>query len=114
MHELSRCKSLIEQIQNSISEYAEYKIKTITVLVGELSQIDLDEFVELFPLAAKGTFVEKAELIVKKDPAKYSCANCSQLCTPKGSDLYCTFCQSSQLTLISGTEFMLDSIELTQ
>jgi len=114
MHELSTCKTLIHQIENAVEDYAECKIKSVTVLIGELARVDVDELVELFPLASKDTIAENAELIVKRDPVKYSCGECQQIIIGTGSDLKCTFCHSSQLTLISGTEMVLDNIELEQ
>ncbi len=114
MHELSTCKSLIQQIENTISNYAECNIKSITVLIGELARVDIDELAELFPLASKGTIAENAELIIKRDAVKYSCNECQKITTGTGSDLYCKFCHSSQLTLVSGTEMVLENIEIIQ
>lgn len=114
MHELSTCKSLIHQIEKAVNGTAECNIKSVTVLIGELARVDVDELIELFPLASKGTIAEDAALIIKRDPVKYSCIACQQITTGTGSDLSCTFCHSSQLTLISGTEMMLENIEIEQ
>ena len=114
MHELSTCKSLIQQTQKAIADYSACKIKSITVLIGELARVDVDELIELFPLASKGTIAENAELIVKREPAIFSCNDCHLTSHSDGCHFICSHCQSHQLTLISGVDMILDNIELEQ
>ena len=114
MHELSTCKSLIQQTQNAITDYSTCKIKSITVSIGELARVDVEELVELFPLASQGTIVEDAELIIKREPATFMCNNCQQTSRFSGSHIVCSHCHSQLLTLVSGTDLVLDNIELEQ
>jgi len=122
MHELSTCRSIIHQAENSLSDHSSTsegtqssnQIKSITLRIGELARVDVDELVELFPLAAKDTVAHNAALIIKHEPVSYTCNKCHYIIVQKRttSNTHCSQCGSDQLALSGGTDMLLDSIEL--
>jgi hydrogenase nickel incorporation protein HypA/HybF len=76
MHGLSLASGLVERALKSIEKYPVKWVRKIEVEVGELAGIGPEELRNGFSVAASGTVLEDAELMIKIKPAKIRCISC--------------------------------------
>ena len=112
MHELSITESLLK----TACEYAEKnQAKRVTILnlvIGELSGV-MDESVQFYwDMISENTVCEKALLKFDKKKALMHCEDCNSDFEMGGELNPCTECGSMNLKILSGREFLLDSIEI--
>ena len=111
MHEMSTCRQLIKQIEKFAQAEPEKKIKNIKLSVGELARVDVDELIELFPIASQGTCAENAELIVSRVSISVKCGECSKSSDVTAENMNCAFCGSENTQLSGGTDMLLNELE---
>jgi len=111
MHELSTCKRLISQIEKIADEHQGLKVKFVQLSVGELARVDTKELIELFPMAAKDTIAQNAELHIKAIPIQVLCSHCNKHSEVTASDLSCRHCQSQDTSLTDGTDMLISHID---
>lgn len=112
MHELSITESLL----NTACEYAEKnqakRVTALNLVIGELSGV-IDESVQFYwDMISENTVCEKAILKFEKKNAMMHCAECENEFKLEGELMPCPKCGSMNLKVLSGREFMLDSIEI--
>ena len=84
----------------------------VTVGIGKLSGIELDAFEFAFPMAAKDTMLENAELVINDLPIAVRCRKCGKESNPDFPHCVCTFCGSDDIELLGGREFNIQSMEI--
>lgn len=114
MHELSTCKRIISQIEKIAKEHQKLKVKLVQLSIGELARVDSKELVELFPIAAKETIAQDAELQIKNTPIKVQCNYCHKSSEVTASDLSCRYCQSQETSLTDGTDMLISHIDFSE
>jgi len=112
MHELSITESLLK----TACEYAEKnqakRVTSLNLVIGELSGV-MDESVQFYwDMVSENTVCEKALLIFEKKKAVMQCGDCSNEFEMSGDLIPCPKCGSMNLKILSGREFLLDSIEI--
>lgn len=112
MHEMSTCRSLIKQVENSLGDYSSIVVKSVDVSIGTLSNIDIAELVELFPLASKNTITENAKLNITTVVPRISCLNCGVDAQAADRKLICPACHSKNTIPLDGDKLFLTNIEL--
>ncbi len=111
MHEMSTCKQLIKQIEKLTQAQPNQTLKSITLSIGELARVDVDELVELFPIASQGTCAENANLIINREALSIKCTQCEQLSQVSAQDMNCPLCGSQETQLMQGTDMLLKELE---
>ncbi|MBC7320269.1 hydrogenase maturation nickel metallochaperone HypA [bacterium] len=108
MHELA----VTEEIINTVIEVSKgRKVKTIEIVIGDLSSF-IDESIRFyFELLTKSTSLEGASLLFKRVPVKLRCYNCQKEFNPDETFL-CPYCNSLGGDIIEGKEFYIESIEV--
>ena len=112
MHEMSTCRSLIKQVEKTMQDYVGYKIKSIDVSIGQLSNIDVNELIELFPLASIDTLVENAKLNILSVAPDINCLDCGKDSQANNKELICPRCNSVNTRPLNGTDMLLTNVEL--
>ncbi len=112
MHEMSTCKQLIKKIEELVGTETNKVVKSITLSIGKLARVDVDELVELFPIASQGTCADHAKLIINHEAISIKCKQCEQLSQVSVQDMNCPLCGSQETQLIGGTEMLLEELEL--
>ncbi len=112
MHELSLAQGLVEQLLQAAEAERAVRIRCIVVVIGKYSGVERDAFEFAFPFAAEGTLAAGAELEIEEAPIEVECRQCQALSHPEPTLLLCAACGSNQVTLKSGREFLIRSIEL--
>jgi len=112
MHELSITESLLK----TACEYAEknqaHKVTSLNLVIGELSGV-IDESVQFYwDMISENTVCEKATLKFEKRKAMMLCTDCENGFELDGELKPCPKCGSMNLKVLSGREFLLDSIEI--
>jgi len=112
MHELSVTESILEI---SLRHAAPAKAKRITdlyLVIGQLSSI-IDDSVQFYwDILAKDTVAEGARLHFKRIPAELLCKTCDHHYSPDSENLLCPHCKGTDVSVIAGKEFFLESIEV--
>ena len=112
MHELPVTQNILEIALRHANEASASRIRTIDLVIGDLSSIVDDSIVFYWDFIAKDTIAEGAKLIFHRKPIELECNACNNHYIP-GKDAYqCPRCSSEQFKIISGKEFYLDSIEV--
>jgi hydrogenase nickel incorporation protein HypA/HybF len=112
MHELSLACSLVEAAEKVLdAEHAARAIR-VSVGIGKLAGIEIDAFEFAFPMAARDTRLENAELIIEDLPVRVRCRECAKESTPDFPLCACPFCQSDNIELLGGRELNIQFMEI--
>jgi hydrogenase nickel incorporation protein HypA/HybF len=109
VHELSLCKA----ISGIVERHADgRRVSTVHLDVGALRQVVPDSLVFCWGLANAGTPWETSELDVRLVPARLTCLDCGASTELTEPFLVCGTCESRAVTIASGDELLVTSIDL--
>lgn len=113
MHELSLSYATVESVLESIANLDACRVVSLTLSAGELSGVSIEAFRFSFPIAAAGTILEDAELIINSEPVSVFCRECNQT-SPLVSiqSFRCPLCGLPSGDIRSGEDFLIQSIEI--
>jgi hydrogenase nickel incorporation protein HypA/HybF len=112
MHELSIVASLFEILEEKAKEEKAKKILSVKLKIGVLSGV-VPEFLETaFNIYKKDTLAAESTLKIEKVPLKIRCQLCGTEIVKDDIVLICEKCDSRELKTLSGTELLLEKIEM--
>lgn len=112
MHELSIVANLFEILDEKAKEKKAKKIISVKLQVGALSGV-VPEFLETaFNIYKKDTIADQAKLRIEDVPLKIRCERCGTEIIKDDFIFICEKCGSHELKTLSGTELLLERIEL--
>ena len=112
MHELSIVASLFEILEEKAKEKKAKKIVSVTVKVGALSGV-VPEFLETaFNIYKKDTIASESTLKIEEVPLKIRCQQCGTEMVKDDFVFICEKCDSRELETLSGTELLLEKMEM--
>ena len=111
MHELSVCRSIIEQVEAVAAERGG-RVRNVRVQVGPLSGVEPRLLERAFPLAREGSVAADAELTVETVPIRVHCVACGEDSDAAMNDLRCRHCGRWRTCLVSGDELILSAVEM--
>jgi len=115
MHELVVTENILNIATCHANQASAQRVTDIHITLGQLSSIVDDSVQFYWDIISKGTVCEGAILHFNRIPAEMACLNCGQQYYLDEAGLQpCPSCQSTQIKLIAGDEFWLDSIEIEQ
>jgi len=112
MHELSLAESMVRELVDYIEKNDVKKVFQINVVIGKLSGAEKEPFEFAFPIAAEGTLLESAKLIVEIQKPVIQCKECGAETTLEIPLMKCFSCGSRNVKLIKGKEFIIKSMEI--
>ena len=112
MHELSICRSLVQQVSRLAARHHACGVKRIHLCVGPLSGVEVSLLRSAFPTSSINTVVAGAMLEIKETPMQVRCHTCGAVSDVTLNNLHCRHCDDWQTQLISGDEMLLESVEL--
>ena len=112
MHELSIVASLFEILEEKALEKGSKKIISVKLQVGKLSGVVPEFLITAFDMYKKNTIAHDAELEIEDVPLKIQCKSCGQIMTKDDFVFICQYCGSQNLDTLSGTELLLEKMEL--
>ncbi|MCL1941826.1 MAG: hydrogenase maturation nickel metallochaperone HypA [Synergistaceae bacterium] len=112
MHELSLVMSVVKTITNLCEQNKWKRVLRVTIKVGHLRQIEPEIFAFAFSSATAETMLEGAEISIIEMPIIFKCHSCKKSSDTEDFRFVCPNCGSLDVDLISGMEFVIESIEI--
>jgi hydrogenase nickel incorporation protein HypA/HybF len=111
VHELSLCDAIVGKAAKHAGGRT---VKQVTVRIGHLRQVVPDALQFSWEVVTDSTDLKGAELVIEQVPAVVECTECGERTTLDLPILACGSCQSLEVKLISGEEFLVVSMELAE
>lgn len=112
MHELAVTESLLETASDYAVRNGAKRVLGLNLVIGDLSGI-IDDSVQFYwDMISVDTICAGSKLNINKQPARFLCRSCQKEFTMDGELTPCPHCGSIDIKVISGDEFMLQSIEI--
>jgi hydrogenase nickel incorporation protein HypA/HybF len=112
MHELGVTQQVLDIALNHASEAKATAIKRINLVIGDMSSFLNDSVQFYFDFLSKDSIAEGAQLCFRRIPITLRCKHCNASFTPEGETWNCPQCKHSDIEIITGREFYLESIEV--
>jgi hydrogenase nickel incorporation protein HypA/HybF len=117
MHELSLTKNILDAAIKYARRTDSRKVVAIVLRLGALRDIKKEWIQHYFNYISKGTIAEDAEILVIADPIVCHCQDCGKDFEINRDDyaceaILCPNCSTPNYTLISGTKFQIEGIEV--
>ncbi|MGH3539605.1 MAG: hydrogenase maturation nickel metallochaperone HypA [Pseudonocardiaceae bacterium] len=111
MHELS----IAEAIAHKVRERAGGRsVSAVAIRVGHFRQAVPDALQFCWTMVTDGTGLEGCRLEIEQVPATVRCLDCDTVTTLDVPILVCGSCGESNVTLLTGEEFMVVSLEILE
>ena len=115
MHEMGIALEVIRITTASIPEDTpDARVRRVNLVVGKLSAVVPDSLRFCFEIAAKDTPLAGAELVIEEMPVQIRCQACHTTWTVAKPVFQCRKCGSGSVTIISGRELDIRSIEIEE
>lgn len=111
MHELSLAGAIVD---TAVRHSGGRKVEVVNLTVGRLRQVVPDSLDFYFSLVASNTLCEGARLEQSVVEASLLCTSCDLRWTLEEPLFRCPSCAGSQVEIVSGNEFEVDTIVLEQ
>jgi hydrogenase nickel incorporation protein HypA/HybF len=108
MHELAIAESIIQAVQTKTGDHA---VRSVRLQVGQLSGVLTDALTFSFELAAHGTSLEGAQLLIDEPPGRLHCRSCGRDVDRDDLVLLCE-CGSADVEVTAGRELAVLSVEV--
>jgi hydrogenase nickel incorporation protein HypA/HybF len=112
MHELAICQSVLAQALAVAASHDGRSVGRITLRIGPLAGVEPDLLSAAFPIVAAGTPCDGAILAIETIDVQVRCRNCGATAVVRPNRLLCAACGGWQVTLLSGDEMLLASVDL--
>ncbi len=88
------------------------RIASIHLQVGELRDLTEEWMQRYFDYLSRGTIAEGGKIVVKRIPVTMKCGECADSFNAdiRQENILCPGCGSAKLELVSGREFLIESI----
>jgi hydrogenase nickel incorporation protein HypA/HybF len=115
MHELSIVSSVVETVMESLAPYPGARVVEVRLRVGALSSVIEDSLQFCFGIAAEGTPLENARLVVTVVPVVMHCVGCGVDVELDGVQSFrCPKCDAPCFDLRQGRELEIESFEIDE
>jgi hydrogenase nickel incorporation protein HypA/HybF len=112
MHELSIVANLFEILDEQAKKKKAKKIIFVKLRVGKLSGVVPECLETAFDVYKKETIAEEARLEMEEVPLRVKCRRCGAETVKDDFIFICSSCGSRELKTLSGTELLLEKIEM--
>ena len=112
MHELSVCQALVNQLETVSAQNGGGRVELVKLRIGPLSGIEASLLAQAFPIAAAGSIAAGAELAIDPAPLVVQCRDCGASGEAAPNRMLCPACGGFRVRTVSGTEMLLESVEL--
>lgn len=112
MHELALTEGIINIVDSEAKKQGFERVLEITLSIGEFSGVIPECIKDFFPIAAKGSRAEHAELVMNRVPAVFRCADCGYEGDADRKNACCSACGSTAVKMIRGREFFVESLKV--
>ena len=113
MHELALSTAILD----TVTKHAKgRRVTSVEMTIGTMRQVVPDSLDFYFGIVTRGTLAEGAELEQRIVEAQLRCRDCSREWNPDPAfpDFRCPGCGGSNVAVLAGTEFEVESINVEQ
>ena len=114
MHEMAITEQMLSTALRHAHAAGAARVTRLNVVVGELSSVVDDSVQFYWDFVAKGTIAEGAQLHFERIPGRLACGDCGTEFPMAEFSGLCPACQGPQVSVVAGTEFELQSIEVEE
>jgi len=116
MHETDMTKALILTVRDWWeSQPGQPAIEKVHLTVGQFTCVEPVSLQFAFDVQTKGTFLDKAELVIRETPLIAFCHPCQTEYRPEiGCQYACPHCQAPLEDIRSGRELKIDRVEYAE
>lgn len=114
MHELSVTQSILNIALETAERSDAKKINKIKLTIGEMTGCVPEYIEEYFDIVSEDTIAHGARLEFNRTKAIAECSDCGAKTHLIRFRFRCDSCGSQRLTIISGREFLVDSIDIEE
>jgi hydrogenase nickel incorporation protein HypA/HybF len=111
MHELSLCQAIVGKVQRHADGRP---VTQVNVRIGHLRQVVPDSLQFSWELLTAPTELNGTELVIEQVRALVACNACGAETTLDLPILMCGTCESFDVRLLSGEEFLVVSMEVAE
>lgn len=112
MHEMAIIQNVLRIVTEEGKKANSQKVLKICIRMGEYSDVVPQILREYFEIAAMDTIAEGAEIVLNRVPAVIRCRDCHWQGPVEHFHVVCKECGSTNITMVSGREFYVESIEV--
>ena len=113
MHEMGIAMQIVEIALASIpADLQDVNVAKVNLKVGKLSAVVPDSLRFCFEIAAQDTPLSNADLNIEEVPVVIHCRDCNLQWTISEPAFTCRKCNSGSITVVSGRELDIESIEI--
>jgi hydrogenase nickel incorporation protein HypA/HybF len=110
MHELGVIIEVVKTVENFAKKNSVTKIDNLVLQIGELSSMIPKYIKACYPAAVDGTLMEDTKLEIEILPGNGICKTCNSVFNFIQHEGKCPECESKEIELISGKEFLIKEI----
>lgn len=111
MHEFGLSESVLDAVTRRAKER---RVVGVKVRVGVLHRVDVPAFEQAFSLVSEGSVADGAVVELVVVPVEAHCGSCGATISSDELVLVCPRCESIDLRMTAGEEFLLESIVLAE
>jgi len=112
MHELALTEGILQIVREQAAKNGFTRVLEISLKVGEYSGVIPECLLEFFPIAAKGTVAEGAELAILPVPAAFRCFACGYEGPIPPRTACCPQCGGTAIRMTAGREFYVENLKV--
>lgn len=112
MHEVSIAEQIKEVVIQKLKENNCKKVRSINLLIGEMTSIVPDALKFAFDIVSKKTPMENALVHIKILKTKAKCRTCSWEFIIRDYTFICPKCDSTDIEIRQGREMVIQTIEM--
>ncbi len=112
MHETAIAKDIITIVNETLKQHSEQRLKTVSVVIGEMIAIVPDLLQHAYTSLISDTFLQHSTLDITIVPISGVCQSCKSTFSLDEFEFLCPFCQSDAITVKSGNEFYIKELEV--
>lgn len=114
MHEVSIAEQIKDVVIQKLKEHNCKKVKSINLLIGEMTSIVPDALKFAFDVVSKKTPMENASLRIKILKTKAKCRICSSEFIIRDYAFICPKCDAADIEIKQGREMVIQTIEMEE
>jgi len=113
MHEMALCEGLVQALKQQAKAQDFARVHKVFLEIGALATIEPDAMRFNFPIVAKGTLADGAELEIDYMDGQAWCMQCSTKVAVKRHGEGCPECGSYQLQILDGQQMRIKQLEVS-
>lgn len=112
MHEYGITEEIVKIVLEKIDHDQKVKVKVVNISMGTLTGFIPDSIEFYFPYVSKGTPLEEARLKFNIKKTRLLCKKCKKEFESEDIVFLCPYCDNDDIKVMSGREFLIESIEV--